>query len=97
MLKRYESDDSGAHLEPRRPAPDPGGGQLERRHPDAAVRGRAASVAALRLLLLHDDGDREFAYTAEADAALDAAGTKGWTVVSMAGYWTRVFADDDGA
>ena len=45
----------------------------------------------LRLLLLHDDPDREFAYTAGAEAVLDRAGRDGWTVVSMKDDWTTVF------
>src|SRR5215212_9865093 len=37
----------------------------------------------LRLLLLHDDADREFDYTSGAEQALQQADTDGWTVVSM--------------
>ena len=48
---------------------------------------------ALRLLVLHDDADREFAYTAGADTALAAATEEGWTVVSMRDDWTAVFAE----
>lgn len=48
---------------------------------------------ALRLLLLHDDADREFAYTAGAEDALARAAAQGWTVVSMRDDWTTVFAD----
>ena len=47
---------------------------------------------ALRLLLLHDDGEREFAYTAGAEDALADAGALGWTVVSMKECWSAVFA-----
>jgi phosphoglycolate phosphatase-like HAD superfamily hydrolase len=47
---------------------------------------------ALRLLLLHDDAEREFAYEAGADQALAQAADGGWTVVSMARDWERVFA-----
>lgn len=46
----------------------------------------------LRLLVLHDDADREFAYTAGAEKALAQAGRDGWTVVSMRNDWTAVFA-----
>lgn len=46
---------------------------------------------ALRLLLLHDDADREFAYTAGAEQALDTAREKGWTIVSMRDDFRRVF------
>jgi phosphoglycolate phosphatase-like HAD superfamily hydrolase len=45
----------------------------------------------LRLLVLHDDGEREFAYTDGADQALDQAATGGWTVVSMKDDWNVVF------
>jgi phosphoserine phosphatase len=47
--------------------------------------------ASLRLLVLHDDGDREFAYTTGAEQALDRAAGEGWTVVSMESDWTKVF------
>jgi len=45
----------------------------------------------LRLLVLHDDEDREFAYTAGAEQALDEAGRHGWTVVSVRDDWSTVF------
>jgi phosphoserine phosphatase len=45
----------------------------------------------LRLLLLHDDADREFAYTAGAEEALDRAKAQGWTVVSIKDDWSTVF------
>jgi hypothetical protein len=45
----------------------------------------------LRLLLAHDDADREFAYSAGAEQVLDQAGRDGWTVVSMKDDWTCVF------
>ena len=48
---------------------------------------------ALRLLVLHDDAEREFAYTAGAEQALDRAGKQGWTVVSVKEDWQTVFAD----
>jgi phosphoglycolate phosphatase-like HAD superfamily hydrolase len=47
----------------------------------------------LRLLVLHDDGDREFDYTAGAEKSLDRAATDGWTVVSMRSDWATVFSD----
>jgi phosphoglycolate phosphatase-like HAD superfamily hydrolase len=46
----------------------------------------------LRLLVLHDDADREFAYTAGAERALEHASQYGWTVVSMKNDWTTVFS-----
>jgi phosphoserine phosphatase len=45
----------------------------------------------LRLLLLHDDGQREFAYTSGAEQALERAGKSGWTVVSMRNDFKVVF------
>jgi len=50
-------------------------------------------AAALRLLVLHDDADREFDYTAGAERVLDHAKEFGWTVVSMKNDWTTVFGD----
>jgi hypothetical protein len=40
-----------------------------------------------------DDADREFAYTAGAEDALDRARTHGWTIVSIKDDWGTVFAD----
>lgn len=47
----------------------------------------------LRLLVHHDDPDREFAYTAGAERALDHAASQGWTVISMRDDWVTVFGD----
>ena len=47
---------------------------------------------ALRTLLLHDDAEREFDYTAGAEDALARAADKGWTVISIANDWSKVFA-----
>jgi phosphoserine phosphatase len=47
----------------------------------------------LRLLVLHDDPDREFGYTAGAEKSLEIAAAQGWTVVSMKDDWSKVFAD----
>jgi hypothetical protein len=46
---------------------------------------------ALRLLVLHDP-DREFAYIAGAEDALDRAKAHGWTVISIKEDWAAVFA-----
>jgi hypothetical protein len=46
---------------------------------------------ALRLLLLHDDADREFD-RGGAEQALDRAAANGWTVVSIKHDWQVVFA-----
>jgi phosphoglycolate phosphatase-like HAD superfamily hydrolase len=45
----------------------------------------------LGLLLLHDDDQREFAYTVGAQDALERADRSGWTVISMANDWVTVF------
>jgi phosphoglycolate phosphatase-like HAD superfamily hydrolase len=45
----------------------------------------------LRLLVLHDDPEREFAYTAGAEQALERAKARGWTVVSINHDWVTVF------
>jgi hypothetical protein len=45
----------------------------------------------LRLLILHDDEEREFAYTSGAEEALARAGRDGWTVVSVKQDWSTVF------
>jgi hypothetical protein len=54
---------------------------------------RTPTRPALRMLLLHDDADREFAYTAGAEDALARAREAGWTVISMRDDWSTVFAD----
>jgi phosphoserine phosphatase len=46
----------------------------------------------LRLLLLHDDADREFDYVAGAEKSLERAKEQGWTVISMKNDWSTVFA-----
>jgi phosphoserine phosphatase len=45
----------------------------------------------LRLLVLHDDGEREFAYSTGAEQALDQAASDGWTVISVKHDWATVF------
>ena len=47
----------------------------------------------LRLLVLHDDAEREFSYTAGAEASLERARAEGWTIVSVKDDWSTVFAD----
>jgi phosphoserine phosphatase len=48
---------------------------------------------ALRLLVLHDDPDREFEYTAGAEKSLEQAKAEDWTVVSIKQDWATVFLD----
>ncbi len=50
------------------------------------------TLPALRLLLLHDDAEREFDYVAGAEQALDVAKQENWTVVSIKNDWAQVFA-----
>ena len=45
----------------------------------------------LRLLVLHDDAEREFDYTSGAEQALERAEASGWTVASIKDDWTTVF------
>ncbi|WP_109530698.1 MULTISPECIES: HAD family hydrolase [Nocardia] len=48
-------------------------------------------VPSLRMLVLHDDPDREFDYETGSEQALEAADAEGWTVVSMKDDWSTVF------
>jgi hypothetical protein len=52
-----------------------------------------SAAPSLRLLVLHDDVDREFDYTAGAENALEQAAKDGWTVVSMRNDWATIFSD----
>jgi phosphoserine phosphatase len=52
----------------------------------------SSSLPALRILLLHDDSEREFDYVAGAEQALDVAKQENWTVVSIKNDWAQVFA-----
>ncbi len=45
----------------------------------------------LRLLVLHDDDQREFDYVSGAEQALETADKSGWTVVSMKNDWATIF------
>jgi phosphoserine phosphatase len=47
----------------------------------------------LKLLVLHDDAEREFDYTAGAEQSLERANAEGWTVVSVKNDWATVFTD----
>jgi len=50
------------------------------------------SLPALRILLLHDDSEREFDYVAGAEQALEVAKQENWTAVSIKNDWAQVFA-----
>jgi len=52
---------------------------------------RHADKPVLRLLVLHDDAEREFDYTTGAERALEQAAEEGWTVVSIKNDWATVF------
>jgi phosphoserine phosphatase len=45
----------------------------------------------VRLLVLHDDAEREFEYTSGAEQALDRAQASGWTIASIKDDWATVF------
>lgn len=66
---------------------------------DLAMLGFAGgpSLPALRLLIVHDDGEREFEYSVGAEKALSTAQSRGWTAVSMQRDWRQVFAGLQGA
>lgn len=49
------------------------------------------SLPALRLLVLHDDAQREFDYITGVEKALEAAAMHGWIVVSMQHDWGTIF------
>ena len=51
----------------------------------------AGTHPSLALLVLHDDAEREFDYTAGAEKALGLAKDSGWTVASMRSDWAKVF------
>jgi hypothetical protein len=45
----------------------------------------------MRLLVLHDDAEREFDYLSGAERAFERAASSGWTVVSIKNDWVKVF------
>jgi phosphoserine phosphatase len=53
------------------------------------------SHPALRILIRHDDAEREFDYVAGAERSLELAAERDWTVVSVKDDWSTVFADPD--
>ena len=50
-----------------------------------------ATLPALRLLVVHDDAEREFDYIAGAEQAISAVQSQGWTAVSIKQDWQKVF------
>ena len=57
------------------------------------LRYAGASGTALRLLVLHDDAEREFDDTSGAELALQRAADEDWTVVSVKADWATVYQD----
>jgi hypothetical protein len=54
----------------------------------------ASERPGLRLLVLHDDPEREFDCTSGAEDALARARDRAWTVISIADDWSTVFGDE---
>jgi hypothetical protein len=54
---------------------------------------RGPTGKGLRLLVNHDDPEREFEYTAGAERSVERAAADGWTVVSIKNDWAAVFPD----
>ena len=50
-----------------------------------------ASLPALRLLVVHDDAEREFDYVKGAEDIIRAVQSQGWTAVSIQRDWQQVF------
>jgi hypothetical protein len=50
-----------------------------------------SSLPALRLLVVHDDQQREFNYQAGAEQVLEAADRNDWTAISIKEDWNNVF------
>jgi phosphoglycolate phosphatase-like HAD superfamily hydrolase len=49
------------------------------------------SLPALRLLVVHDDAEREFDYQAGAEKVMEVVDANGWTSISMNEDWKKVF------
>jgi hypothetical protein len=49
-------------------------------------------ASGLRLLVVHDDAEREFDYQAGAERVIEHARAHGWTAVSVKDDWATVFA-----
>ena len=49
--------------------------------------------ARFRLVIVHDDEEREYVVTAGAEKLLDAGKKDGWTMVSMKDDWKTVFSE----
>jgi phosphoglycolate phosphatase-like HAD superfamily hydrolase len=51
----------------------------------------ASDGPSMSMLVLHDDAEREFDYTAGAERALEMAPAQGWSVTSIRDEWATVF------
>ena len=91
---RRRARQAGPHLEPDRPAADRRRRQLERRHPDAPLRGRqgSAGAPAARPARRRRAGVR--LRRRAPSSALERAKDESWTVVSVKDDWATVFASD---
>jgi hypothetical protein len=69
-------------------------GFVLRRRARGGLRQRRHALPSLRLLVVHDDADREFEYTAGAEEALQRAKERNWTVISIKDDWEKVFVDE---
>ena len=49
------------------------------------------TLPALRLLVAHDDTEREFDYQAGAEKVVEAVQANGWTSISIKEDWRKVF------
>jgi len=52
-------------------------------------------VADFALVIVHDDADREHAYTAGAERILTVGSERGWTMASIANDWNSVFDEGE--
>lgn len=57
----------------------------------------APGLPSLRIVILHDDSEREFDYTAGAEKLLEVAREQKWLVVSMRDDWATVLVDQNTA
>ena len=89
-LPGRRAGEASAHMEPHRPSSAGRGRQLQWRRTDAGGH-QYADKPTLRLLILHDDAEREFDYASGAEDALKRAEADAWTVVSMKNDWSTVF------
>jgi hypothetical protein len=89
-LYRRRPAETDPDLEPHRPQAATGGCNSNGDIPMLDFTWRSGKPS-LRLLILHDDGQREFDYTSGAEQALERAIKSGWTIVSIKNDWATVF------